>query len=97
MVPTLSLSSLSLVRHSYVFDTRVGVSFADGVFLIRRGVDRPLNNGSTTTTGTGSGLDLPSARGMTSSLSTVSARNTVENKIRVDVGFADFLLGEVLG
>ena len=37
LVLTFSISSLSLVRHSFVFYKRVGVGVADGVSLIRGG------------------------------------------------------------
>ena len=80
-----------------MFDTRVGVGFADGFSLIRRWIDLPVNTGSTPTTGAGSDLDLPSAVGVISSLSTVSGGNTVESRIWLDLGFAGFLLGGGLG
>ena len=81
-----------------MFDTRVGIGFADGFSLIRRLGKLLLNNGfTTTTTETGSDSDLPSAIGVITSLSTVSVGNTVASRMRVDFGVAGFLLGEVLG
>ena len=94
--PALSISSLSLVRHSYVLDTRVGVGFVVGFTLGCRRVGFVIVTRVTATVGMGSVSDVLLVIGAVSS-SNASWENMVERRSRVTFVGDGFLVGRARG